>query len=210
MDPQISLKGTSIWIYKSPKKCSYILRKVLSLRDTAKSNLSSDAGAPICSSKNDPIISQSGLSLHDRVANILNVEWRTLMEFRQNFNTNTHFNLQRRDEIRWQGKLLKNNRLSDLWKVFRQADKPVSWAESVWHNMHCQFPILAQFKVYGVVNNDTCYFCTNSIENSRHLFLECPYIQHLLRMVINGGAHPFRSVGLLGWENWMALTRMTF
>lgn len=162
---------------------------------------------PLCSVWNDPIISHSGyghqakvsdiLSSSDGLSNDLPIWWQFIQ-------LSSTFNIDRHDEIRWSDTGLKRVKLSNIWEAIRHSSTYAPWTNSVWHKllvprfsflhwliMHGRVGTLSRLKRFGVVQQDFCYLCVNGIENVGHLFLECPYTQHVLRLVMHGRLQNF-------------------
>lgn len=227
------IKDKSFWIISKPRKCSWILKKVLDLRVLAIQHISYSIGnghhtslwfdpwhngTPLCSNATDLIISHSGLNSSSKVSSILSasgwvlpsLNYHDLLNWRQKFQ-HTPYNLLKEDDINWDGIASKKFKVSDLWGTVRHIGCLTPWASNVWHKlgvprysflhwliMHGRVNTLSKLLVFGTATNDSCYFCINAAETVHHLFLECPYFQHLLRLLTKGICSPFPSV----WLTW--------
>lgn len=228
------IKDSSFWIISKPSHCSWILRKVLDLRSTARQFLSYKIGnglktsfwfdpwyngSPICSSLYDPIISQTGLNRLTKVANFLTPSgwslptsnYHGMIIWRNGFNMSAPFNLDKNDDICWNGIDSRKLTISDLWQSIRHAGNPVNWANSVWHRikvprfsflhwqiMHNRINTLSRLRRFNLVASEQCYFCINGVETIGHLFLECPFTCHVLSLIFSG-----KGVTIpYSWDSW--------
>lgn len=176
-------------------------------------------GQPIYTSLDDPIISYNGLSSNTKVAVVLSstgqelpvLNHHDMIIWRQSFSPNYHFDLNKRDDILWDNISLKKVKASVIWQSTRNKEGAVSWASGVWHRlyvrryschhqliMHGRVNTLSRLKRLGLVQNDSCCFCINGSENIQHLFVECPFTQHLFKLVICGKCLSLSS----NWLNW--------
>ncbi|KAK1360657.1 hypothetical protein POM88_045131 [Heracleum sosnowskyi] len=228
------IKTSSFWTICKPRNCSWILKKVLDLRDIARANISYHIGngqhtslwfdpwynnSPICNNPLDPIISHSRLDCSTKVSSILNStgwslpssNYHDMIVWRSNFNTSTPFNLQKRDDISWNGITSKSIKITNLWHSIRHTSPPVPWFSNVWHKlgvprysflhwliMHGRVNTLSRLKLFGMVTLDTCYFCINGVENAARLFLECPNTQMVFKLITSGRCTSMHT----DWSSW--------
>ncbi|KAK1360700.1 hypothetical protein POM88_045174 [Heracleum sosnowskyi] len=137
--------------------------------------------------------------------------YHDMIVWRSNFNTSTPFNLQKRDDISWNGIASKSIKVTNLWHSIRHTSPPVPWFSNIWHKlgvprysfqhwliMHGRVNTLSRLKLFGMVTLDTCYFCINGVENAAHLFLECPYTQMVFRLITSGRCASMHT----DWSSW--------
>lgn len=234
------IRGTSFWIAKKPSKCSWILRKVMDYREIAKQHITYEIGngrsislwfdpwyngMPLCTDVSDPIISNCNMHRNARVSEILTPEgwilptsnYHHMYVWRQNFQFNTTFNLNKKDSILWDGVSSKSIRITSLWSSIRHRGTLTEWAASVWHKLkvprfschhwliqHARLFTLSRLKQIGTVQIDYCYLCINNSETNEHLFLECPFTQFLFNQITKDKCNSLPS----SWTQWQTeLTR---
>lgn len=155
-----------------PSKCSWMLRKILDFRELA--------------------------SLH--ISYVVGDDNRNSLWFNPGVDT-----------IQWDGIRLKSLRVTDLWQSIRMRGHVTPWYNSVWHKlgvprfachhwliMHGRVRTLSHLKQIGIVNDVSCYFCINGEETIPHLFLECPFTQHLFNLITSGKGLSLPT----GWASW--------
>ncbi|KAK1356325.1 hypothetical protein POM88_049581 [Heracleum sosnowskyi] len=153
------VKDTSFWQVSQPRNCSWILKKVLACRDIVRSHFSYVIGngrnvsfwfdpwfngEPICTSKLDRFISQSGLACNTKVAALLSSSgwvlprsnYHTMLVWKQNFSLSHPLDLNKQDDIRWDSKPSKQLRVTDFWEAIRHRASVLPWTPSVWHRLH--------------------------------------------------------------------------
>ncbi|KAK1369673.1 hypothetical protein POM88_035765 [Heracleum sosnowskyi] len=174
---------------------------------------------PLCSCPQDSMISHDGLPKDSRVALILHSSswvlprsnYHELLLWKLQFDYATPFNLLLSDSIKWDGIACKRLKLYHIWDSIRSFGNPCAWASSVWHKISVprysfhhwlimlnRIPTLSKLFSYRTVTDTHCYFCISGFENQHHLFLECPYVQKLLNLLIDGrlAAIPFSENGI--------------
>lgn len=152
------IKNGSFWTIQEPSKCSWILKKVLGLRDIARNHITYKIGngadlslwfdpwynnRPICSSGNDPIILHSGLPTSAKVSVIIGEQgwnlpqsnYHDMIVWRNSFDFSTGYDVQKKDSILWDDKACKKIRVTDLWQSVRIGGPQVSWSNCVWHKL---------------------------------------------------------------------------
>ena len=220
------LKNNSFWSAVKPSSCSWILKKIFNLRDRALPHINLSlgngqntflwfdpwCGPPICRDFAAPLISHSGLPPNAKVSDILNhrgwnlpiSNYHDLLVWKQNFNYNTHYNLQVRDAVLWDGINCNKIKVTQIWTSLREVGQIKSWAASVWHRigvprfsfyhwliMHDRINTLDRLKKFGLNVETHCYFCINREETREHLFLECSFMQRILELFFHNRVASF-------------------
>lgn len=152
------IKDSSLWIISKPRKCSWILWKLLEVCTSAMHHISYIIGnghhtslwfypwynsTQVCLSSNTPIISHSGLPKYAKVCSILSstawslpgFNFHDMYVWREQFRHSTPFNLNERDEISCDNISMKADKVTDLWQAVLQVGIQVRWASSVWHGI---------------------------------------------------------------------------
>lgn len=135
------------------------------------------------------------------------------MEFRENFDYATHYNLRLDDYILWDN--IKARRVTTLtiWDSIRSSGQPVAWCKLVCHKFippRFSFFLWLAFQNgmqtmdrlsnFGLLVNPTCRLCNAHNETFNHLFFSCPFSFQLLISVL-------QNCGWKGFSrSWLSIT----
>lgn len=148
----------SIWTMKCPASSSWMFRKMLSMRDLVKQNISWRIGngkdisfwfdpwlngRSVCLDHRSQMISQSGLPYDAKVECILGPSgwqlpqsnYHDMVIWKQSFPFSTPFDTSKRDVICWNDIIASKLRVTDLWEALRHSDLGVPWSLHVWHKL---------------------------------------------------------------------------